>query len=131
MATGVVPVATESGVLGVSVPSSPMSNCEMLDEPWLTTYSRRRSGVAAAAVDVRPVPTSGGVRGESTPASSAAYWRAVWLQLVAYTNADGAAAFADAAVSTLARTGAAALPGQTEGLLWGAFPGGPRAVEGE
>ena len=47
--------------------------------------------MAAAAVDVSPVATSGGVRGESTPASSAAYWRAVLLQLVAYTNADGAA----------------------------------------
>jgi hypothetical protein len=37
MATGVVPVALASGVLGVSVPSRPMSNCETPAEPWLTT----------------------------------------------------------------------------------------------
>jgi hypothetical protein len=37
MATGVVPVATESGVFGLRVPSRPMSNCETLGVPWLTT----------------------------------------------------------------------------------------------
>ena len=37
MATGVVPVATESGVLGVRFPSTPMSNCETVAEAWLTT----------------------------------------------------------------------------------------------
>jgi hypothetical protein len=36
MATGVVPVAIEFGVLGVRVPSRPMSNCETLGVPWLT-----------------------------------------------------------------------------------------------
>ncbi|HEX5901472.1 MAG TPA: hypothetical protein VFY32_18865, partial [Solirubrobacteraceae bacterium] len=84
--------------------------------PWLTTYRLRRSGDAAAADDMMPAPTSG-TGADSEPPSSAKYWRTPWLQLVAYTYADGVAALAEPAASMLATAAAAAILAQRELIL--------------